>query len=70
VAFVKKHKLTTPQVAFIVATRAALAGGVGLLVSGKLSARVRRAVGLALVTLGAVTTIPAARTLLGRSPFP
>ena len=65
----KKHKLTTPQVAFIVATRAALAGGVGLLVSGKLSDRVRRAVGLGLVALGAVTTIPAARTLLGRSPF-
>jgi len=61
----KKHKLTTPQIAFVVATRALLAGGVGLLVSGKLSGRVRRSVGLGLVALGAVTTIPAARTLFG-----
>ena len=64
-AFMKKHKLTTPQVAFIIGTRAALAGGIGLLVSSKLPDRARRAVGMALVALGVATTIPAARTLLG-----
>lgn len=60
----REHTLTTGQVAFLVGTRAALAGGIGLLVSSKLSANVLRAVGIGLVVLGAVTTIPAARTLL------
>jgi hypothetical protein len=60
----RKHKLTTPQVAFLVGTRAALAGGIGLLVSARLRDSVRRAVGIGLVAVGAATTIPAARTLL------
>ena len=64
-AFMKKHRLTTPQVAFIVGTRAALAGGIGLLVAGKLPDRARRAVALGLVAVGVATTIPAVRTLLG-----
>ena len=59
----KKHKLSTPQVAFIVGTRAALAAGVGLLVSKKLPQDVRKRLGIGLVALGALTTIPAARTL-------
>jgi hypothetical protein len=61
----RKHKLTAPQIAFIVGTRAALAAGIGLLASGRLSSRSRRAVGMGLVALGALTTVPAARTLLG-----
>ena len=60
-----KHRLTTAEVAFIVGTRAALAGGIGLLVAPKLPDRTRRAVAMGLVALGVVTTIPAARTLLG-----
>jgi hypothetical protein len=51
--------LSPPKVGFIVATRAALALGIGLLVSRKLSESRRRALGTSLVTLGAVTTIPA-----------
>jgi hypothetical protein len=61
----KKHRLTTRQVAFIVGTRAALAGGIGLLVAAKLPDRARRAVAMGLVAVGVATTIPAARTLLG-----
>jgi sorbitol-specific phosphotransferase system component IIBC len=61
----RKHKLTTPQIAFVVGTRAMLAAGIGLLMADKLSNRARRALGMGLVALGAVTTIPAARTLLG-----
>ena len=61
----RKHKLTTPQVAFIVGTRAALASGIGLLVSAKLPDSVRRAVGMGLVAVGVATTIPAVKTLLG-----
>jgi hypothetical protein len=60
---VKKHALTTPQVAFVVGTRAALAAGIGLLISRKLPQRARRRLGIGLVVFGALTTIPAAWTL-------
>ena len=52
--------LDAPVFAFVVATRAALAGGIGLLVSERLYAKRRRGLGTALVALGAATTIPAA----------
>jgi hypothetical protein len=45
---------------FVVATRAALAAGIGLLVSSRIPESRRRAIGLTLVSIGAVTTIPAA----------
>ena len=51
--------LDAPVFAFVVMTRAALAGGVGLLVAERLSADRRRALGTALVAIGAATTIPA-----------
>jgi len=53
--------LPLPVFGFVVATRAALAAGLGLLLADKLSAERRRTVGLTLVALGAVTTVPAAR---------
>jgi hypothetical protein len=56
--------LDAPGFAFVVATRAALAGGVGLLVSERLSAERRRALGTALVAVGALTTIPAAISVM------
>jgi hypothetical protein len=52
--------LDAPEFAFVVATRAALAGGIGLLLSEKLSVDRRRAIGAALLAVGAATTIPAA----------
>ena len=55
----KTMVLEAPVFAFGVATRAALAGGVGLLLSERLSAERRRAIGTALVAVGAATTIPA-----------
>jgi hypothetical protein len=48
----------------VVVTRAALAAGIGLLVSSKLPAGRRRAIGATLVGIGAVTTIPAAIALV------
>ena len=57
--------LTLPELGFIVGTRAALGAGVALLVADRLEAPVRRAVGLTLVAIGAVTTIPAAMVLFG-----
>jgi len=62
----KKRTLTVPEMMFIVATRAALAAGVALLISGRLKQSTRRAAGLALVGVGGVTTIPAAKIALRR----
>ena len=53
-------ELKMPVLAFVVATRAALGAGVGLLLAGRLTDTQRRQVGLTLVALGAATTIPAA----------
>ena len=60
----RKHRLTAPQIGFLIGTRAALAAGVGLLLSGKLSRDARRRIGAGLVAIGALTTFPAARILL------
>jgi hypothetical protein len=56
----KTLDLNLPTFGFVVATRAALGVGIGLLVSGKLDDARRRKVGLTLVGLGAATTVPAA----------
>jgi len=63
----KTKTLTVPELMFVVGTRAALAAGAALLVSGKLKPKTRRAAGLALMGVGGVTTIPAARLLLRRN---
>jgi len=55
----KELVLKLPSLAFIVATRAALAGGVGLLLSEKLTASQRRTIGRALLAVGVVSTVPA-----------
>jgi len=57
--------LTVPQVAFIAGTRGALGFGAGLLLSSKIAAPRRRALGWTLVAIGIATTIPAVRTLFG-----
>jgi hypothetical protein len=61
----KKIDLPLPEFAFVIATRAALGAGIGLLLSQKLARRRARAVGLALVALGALTTIPAVIAIRG-----
>jgi len=59
----KKLVFNVPTFGFVVGTRVALAFGLGLLVAEKLDPRRRRAVGLSLVGLGALTTVPAAAAL-------
>ena len=59
-------ELSFPEVLFIVGTRAALAAGVALLVSDRLTRSQRRSIGTALLAVGAVTTVPAAMALFGR----
>jgi hypothetical protein len=50
---------------FVVGTRAALAFGVGLLVASRIPEPRRRAIALTLIGVGAATTIPAVRAVLG-----
>ena len=62
----KNRILSVPELGFIVATRGMLGAGVGLLLSDKITAQQRRAVGWMLVAVGAVTTIPAAMAVFGQ----
>jgi len=58
--------ISPPLLGFVVATRAALAFGLGLLAAGRMSESRRRRIALTLIAIGAATTIPAARSVLGR----
>jgi len=55
----KNITLPIPIFGFVVATRAALGLGIGLLVADRLPPERRKAAGAVLVTIGALTTIPA-----------
>ena len=66
-----KLALSVPTFGFVVGTRMALAVGIGLLLSSRLTESQRRAVGLTLVAIGAATTIPAAMAVFrSRSGMP
>jgi len=59
----KNVTMSPPTLFFVVATRAALAFGVAMLVAKRIPESRRRVIGRTLVTLGALTTIPAALSL-------
>jgi hypothetical protein len=61
----KALNVTVPTLGFVVMTRALLGVGIGLLLSRRLTDEQRKAVGLTLVSVGAMTTIPAALALFG-----
>ena len=61
--------LNPATLVFVVASRAALGVGIGLLLAGRMPESRRRAAGLALVGIGAATTVPAAWAVLrSRTP--
>ena len=60
----KQVLLDVPTLGFVVATRAALGVGVGLLLSSRIPEDRRRTIGAALVGIGAMTTIPAAMAVV------
>ena len=62
---VKQHEVTVPQIGLIAGTRAMLGAGIALLLSEKLTAEQRRAIGWTLVAVGALTTIPLVLQLFG-----
>jgi len=60
----KQIQLNVPTLGFVVATRAALGVGIGILLSSRIPESRRRSTALALIGLGAATTVPAAMALL------
>jgi hypothetical protein len=60
----KKRKVTVPELILVGGTRAALGLGIGLLLKDKLNKDQRRAAGLALVLVGALSTVPLALEVL------
>ena len=53
-----QRSMSIPEIMLIAGTRVALGVGVGLLISDKLDRHARKAAGIALVAVGALTTIP------------
>ena len=62
----KETRLTLPELSLIAGTRAALGGGLALLLAERFSREQRKAVGWTLVLVGVVTTIPLGLLVLGR----
>ncbi len=62
----KERTVTIPELMLIGGTRVALGLGIGLLIRDKLNRDQRKAAGLALLIVGAVTTIPLAIEVLSK----
>ena len=62
----KEIKLTRPELAFVIVTRAFLGAGIALLFADQLGEK-RKAVGATLTLVGLVTTIPAVCVIFGKS---
>ena len=62
----KERTVTIPELMLIGGTRVALGLGIGLLIKAKLNKDQRQAAGLALLIVGAVTTIPLALEVLSK----
>jgi hypothetical protein len=65
----RRVDLALPEFGFVVATRAALGAGLGLLATLGLGRQTRQRIGATLLTVGALTTIPALFLIFGREPF-
>ena len=63
----RETRLTLPELALIAGTRVALGAGLGLLLADRLPDDRRKAIGWTLVLVGAVSTIPLAIEVLGKS---
>jgi ABC-type nitrate/sulfonate/bicarbonate transport system permease component len=60
-----ERNITLPDLVLWTGTRVALGVGIGLLISRSLTKDAMKAAGLALTTMGALTTIPLAIAILG-----
>ncbi len=59
--------LSLPELAFIAATRGMAGVGIGLLLADHVRPEARKPVALTLLAIGALTTLPIAATVIGRS---
>jgi hypothetical protein len=62
----KERSVTLPELALIAATRGMIGLGAGLLISDRIDRDHRKIVGLALLTTGALSTIPLVARLFRR----
>jgi len=63
-------QITRPELGFTVITRAMLGAGVAFLLADRLSPDQRKAVGVTLLLIGVVTTIPAVLAICRRTAAP
>lgn len=63
----KERRLTLPEIGLIGGTRGMLGAGIALLLADRLNDDQRKAVGWTLFLVGAISTIPLAINVLGRS---
>jgi hypothetical protein len=61
----KERTLTLPLLGLIAGTRVALGIGIGFLLAGRLGDERRRGAGMALLIVGALSTVPLAIAVLG-----
>jgi uncharacterized membrane protein YfcA len=66
----RERGITLPELGLIAGTRVALGAGLGLLLASRLDPDQRRAVGLTLLLVGVVSTVPLAMEVLGKPPLP
>ena len=64
----KERTLTIPEIGLIAGTRIALGVGIGLLISNRINKDQRKAAGIALLVVGALTTVPIVLQVLGKGP--
>ena len=62
----KERGLTIPEIMLIAGTRMALGAGLGLLIADKLSPDARKGAGWALLTIGALSSVPILMDVLGK----
>jgi hypothetical protein len=63
----RETQLTLPEVGLIAATRGVLGAGLAFLLADRIPESQRKTVGWTLFSIGAVSTIPLALTVFGRS---
>ena len=63
----KESKLTVPELILLGGTRALLGVGVGLLIADKINNNPRKAAGLSLFLVGALSTIPIGLNIFAKS---
>jgi len=63
----RETTISLPELALVAGTRVLLGAGIGLLLADRLPEDRRRSVGWTLMLVGAMTTVPLAFDVLGRS---